>query len=378
MPPSRRDSLKWFASTGVTMVTGRFFGGCRSSKVGRSRSVVTNVVPLPAGVKPWPTRDPFLFCVHHHDRYPKGNASLGPAASLTDRRLGYDFSGLDGWRMYHGSVVPGFPRHPHRGFETITMVNQGLCDHSDSLGAKARYGYGDVQWLTTGAGIQHAEMFPLLRHDAVNPLELFQIWLNLPRRQKLVTPHFSMFWNEEMPVLTFRDMKGARGKIKIIADGNDTSTAPAPPPNSWAADAVADLALWTLEFEPYASFTLPSCKPETLRSLYFYEGGTLDVQSQSVPVGHRIDLDRPVPVQLQNGALRAKLLLLQAKPLGESVVRYGPFVMNTKDEIGQAVRDHRRTKFGGWPWSTDDPVHGFEATRFALHENGRLEKPKAI
>src|SRR5262245_65515327 len=130
------------------------------------------------GAPPWPTIDPFLFCVHHHDAYPAGNEALGPDAELTARDLGMDFSGGDGWNMYHGLVVPGFPQHPHRGFETVTYVRRGLIDHSDSLGAAARFGRGDTQWLTAGGGIVHSEMFPLLEEDSDNPLELFQIWLN--------------------------------------------------------------------------------------------------------------------------------------------------------------------------------------------------------
>src|SRR5580704_6754982 len=143
---------------------------------------------------PWQTSDPFLFCVHHDDAYPAGNEHLGPAASLAGRHMGQDFAGKDGWRMYHGAVVPGFPQHPHRGFETVTIIRRGLIDHSDSLGATARFGAGDVQWLTAGGGIVHAEMFPLLDRSAPNPLELFQIWLNLPGEDKLVEPHFAMLW----------------------------------------------------------------------------------------------------------------------------------------------------------------------------------------
>jgi redox-sensitive bicupin YhaK (pirin superfamily) len=148
---------------------------------------------------PWHTQDPFLFCVHHDDAYPEGNEQLGPNASLAGRKLGMDFEGKDGWRMYHGDVVPGFPQHPHRGFETVTLVRRGLIDHSDSLGATARFGGGDAQWLTAGEGIVHSEMFPLLNPTEPNPLELFQIWLNLPSVGKLVPAHFSMLWEQSIP-----------------------------------------------------------------------------------------------------------------------------------------------------------------------------------
>src|SRR3954454_12015900 len=127
---------------------------------------------------PWETADPFLFCVHHDDAYPEGNERFGSAASLAGRNIGQDFAGKDGWRMYHGDVVPGFPQHPHRGFETVTIARRGFIDHSDSLGATARFGHGDTQWMTAGKGIVHSEMFPLRQRDASNPLELFQIWLN--------------------------------------------------------------------------------------------------------------------------------------------------------------------------------------------------------
>ena len=104
---------------------------------------------------PWVTVDPFIFTVHHHDRFPVATAEMGPATTEGRRDVNADPS-TPGWSMYYGDVVPGFPEHPHRGFETITITRRGTIDHSDSLGATARYGEGDVQWLTAGAGIQHA------------------------------------------------------------------------------------------------------------------------------------------------------------------------------------------------------------------------------
>lgn len=100
---------------------------------------------------------------------------MGPAASLAGRSIGQDFAPNQPWRMYHGEHVPGFPAHPHRGFETVTIVTKGLVDHSDSLGAAGRFGFGDVQWMTAGKGVQHCEMFPLINQEQDNPLELFQI-----------------------------------------------------------------------------------------------------------------------------------------------------------------------------------------------------------
>src|SRR5690554_248133 len=154
-----------------------------------NEKMISNIKPLQFT---WETKDPFLFCVHHLDHYPPGNERMGPAASLEGRQLGQDFTGKDGWRMYHGKTVPGFPAHPHRGFETVTVVLNGFIDHSDSAGAAARYGNGDVQWMSAGQGLQHSEMFPLLNSDKDNTLELFQIWLNLPGDKKYSAPHFVM------------------------------------------------------------------------------------------------------------------------------------------------------------------------------------------
>ena len=127
------------------------------------QSPIISIKPL---AQRWETIDPFLFCVYHDDMYPESNGEMGiKPAQLAGRDIGQDFSRKDGWSMYHGTPVPGFPGHPHRGFETVTIVRKGLIDHSDSLGATARFGGGDVQWLTAGKGIVHSEMFPLLAAD---------------------------------------------------------------------------------------------------------------------------------------------------------------------------------------------------------------------
>lgn len=322
----------------------------------------------------WQVLDPFLFCAHHDDPYPAGNAQLGPAASLAGRNLGQDFDAANGWRMYHGQVVPGFPSHPHRGFETVTVVRRGLVDHSDSLGAAARYGHGDVQWLTAGKGIVHAEMFPLLDRSGPNPLELFQIWLNLPAVDKFADPHFSMFWRHTIPKRVLRDAAGKASEVTVIAGRFGDATPNAPPPQSWAARAEAQVAIWTLRLEPGAKLTLPAAPAGTNRKLYFFRGSSLKINGFELAGQTAARLRPDLPALLENGADEAEALLLQGKPIGEPVVQSGPFVMNTRTEIQQAYADFRATRFGGWPWQSADPVHGQEQAHFARHPDGRTER----
>lgn len=370
---NRRTALGLLASAPVIVA-------CRESSAhGTSSSVIEPLVPDPVlsaeplGNPPWPTRDPFLFCVHHYDAYPAGNGQFGPKASLAGRRLGQDFAPHQDWRMYHGQAVPGFPSHPHRGFETVTVVRRGLVDHADSLGAAARYGAGDVQWLTAGGGIVHAEMFPLLDESGPNPLELFQIWLNLPSTDKMVAPHFSMLWSHSIPRQTLLDAQGRATHVEVIAGSLGAQRAPSPPPKSYASRKDSDVAIWTLRMAPSAQFSLPAAKPDTRRMLYFYRGDTLKVGATSYRVGQALELRANLEVPLANGSQETELLLLQGRPIEEPVVQYGPFVMNTPAEIQKAFADYRATGFGGWPWPDDAPVHAREE-RFARHADGRIER----
>jgi quercetin 2,3-dioxygenase len=327
----------------------------------------TVIETFPLGF-PWHTADPFLFCVHHDDAYPAGNDQLGPAASLAGRDLGQDFAGVDGWRMYHGRTVPGFPGHPHRGFETVTIARRGLIDHSDSLGAAARFGRGDVQWLTAGKGIVHSEMFPLLDPAAPNPVELFQIWLNLPRADKLVDPHFSMLWADQIPHVALPD----GGDITVIA-GRVGDIAPlAPPPHSWAARPESDVAIWSIRLAG-GRWTMPPARPGTNRTLYVFRGALTADGTQLANIGARLRPDAAVEL-----AGEGEALVLQGRPIGEPVVQYGPFVMNTRAEIQQAFVDYQRTQFGGWPWPDEAPVHPRDAGRFARHADGRVERAVAL
>lgn len=312
---------------------------------------------------PWETIDPFLVCAHHLDHYPPGNASLGPDVPLLS-----DAPAGKGWRMYFGQTVPGFPAHPHRGFETITIVRQGVVDHSDSMGASARYGAGDVQWLTAGRGVVHAEMFPLLDPIKPNPLELFQVWLNLPARNKMVAPNFKMFWAKEIPRYVFTGAGGTTVVTCIVGtpQGIDGRVPPSPPAGSWGADPDSDLAIWTVKMAPGAKWRLPPAAGKaTRRQLFFFSGSTLTIDGASVGAGYAIEVDCSTAVELANGSTEAEILLLQGRPLAEPIVQHGPFVMNSLDEIRQAYADYRETRFGRWTWPTNDPDHGSVKGRFA-------------
>ena len=338
-----------------------------------------------------PGIDPFIFGAYHQDDYPKGNGQLGPDESLlAGREIGMDFGHPSGWSMYHGDKVPGFPAHPHRGFETVTIVRKGLVDHADSLGATARYGEGDVQWLTTGSGVQHAEMFPLVHEDKGNLLDLFQLWLNLPAKHKMVPAGFTMFWAGDIPHVVLANAEGKRTEVEVIAGefapvdavvagASPASPGPvkplAPPPNSWASQPGADVAIWILRMAPGASITLPAASASARRAVYLTTGSTLTVGSQRFDQRVMVEVKADAQAPLHNeGSELIEVLVLQGKPIGETVAQRGPFVMNSQQELMRAIQDYQRTEFGGWPWPTAQHTHGQQG-RFAQHPDGRVEKP---
>jgi len=325
---------------------------------------------------PWETYDPFLFCAFHHDTYPVGQSHLGPdPALLAGRRLGEDFGNKTGWNMYHGETIPGFPAHPHRGFETVTIAEKGLVDHSDSIGASGRFGNGDVQWMTAGRGVQHSEMFPLLNKEESNELLLFQIWLNLPARSKMVKPHFAMFWNEKIPVVKQVNAQNRTSEIKLVAGQFENQKALNPAPDSWAADDSNQVAIWIIHMEPNAELDLGQVESSVNRTLYYYEGSGVEMNDAVVSSMHSIRIDSDQNLHVRNGDTRSYFLYLQGKPIAEPVAQYGPFVMNTQEEISNAFREYQKTQFGGWPWPKHDHVHDTERGRFAIHANGKEEIP---
>jgi hypothetical protein len=286
------------------------------------------------------------------------------------RGNGSDFNPDVPYRMYHGTKIPGFPQHPHRGFETITATIEGIIDHADSAGNGGRYGLGDLQWMTAGKGIVHSEMFPLIKTDEPNPTRFFQIWLNLPARSKMVNPHFEMFWAPNVPKWKSEDGLASAtlwvGNNYLGVQKNNS-----PPPDSWASDEANDVALVHLTLQPGASFTLPKAHERTVnRSLFYIEGPAgMIVDGKKIQSKQSLVLDPEEEVVLElprDASGPGEFLWMQGKPIEEPVAQYGPFVMNTREEIVQAFSDYQETQFGEWPWPREDMVFPADKGRFAL------------
>lgn len=332
---------------------------------------ILNIEPLGF---PWKTQDPFLFCAYHRDEYPNGNTTMGPnQEQLKGRNIGQDFMLKNGWRMYHGRTIPGFPYHPHRGFETITINKEGVVDHSDSLGAAGRFMGGDVQWMTAGSGIQHSEMFPLVNEDKENPLEIFQIWLNLPKVSKMVAPHFKMLWKEDIPIVTHKDSSDKITTIQIVSGHLNGVQSLKATPDSWAANPKNSVGVYTVEMEAGVIWTLPKTSSDANRSIFFYKGDTVEIDETTIEKDRLIEAVANEDILIQNGNARAYFLILEGQPINEPVVKHGPFVMNTEEEIRETMREYGRTQFGGWPWDQTEVVHSKNKGRFALHSDGTEE-----
>jgi len=331
--------------------------------------VITKLQPIEFQ---WPVQEPFLFCVHHNDRYPAGNKNFGLEPKyFVGRDMGQDFTPKDGFRIYHGAEIPGFPVHPHRGFETITIVRKGYVDHADSLGAAGRYGEGDVQWMTAGSGVQHSEMFPLLHQDKENTVELFQIWLNLPKKDKMVPADFKMLWANKIPKIS----TDPKVEVSLICGEYQGQKYCEAPKNSWAQEPNNEVNILLVKMESGASFKYPAAKNKTNRTLYFFEGDGITVNGQAVSKKQAMFLDSSHKLEVAANSAGVELLILEAKPIGEPIVQHGPFVMNSKEEIHQTINDYQRTHFGGWKWPREDMFHGAKIEKFAKYPDGRIEKP---
>ena len=144
-------------------------------------------------------------------------------------------------------------------------------------------------------------------------------------------------------------------------------------PDSWASNTQNAVGVYTVKMEANANWTLPKTSPEANRSIFFYKGNEIKIEENTISYDSIIELEANADVEIQNENQEAYFLILEGKPIGEPVAQHGPFVMNTQEEIRQAMKDYGKTQFGGWPWSETEVVHPSNKGRFALHSNGKEE-----
>lgn len=228
----------------------------------------------------------------------------------------------------------GAPDHPHRGFETVTYMLEGAMVHKDSAGNSGKLNPGDVQWMTTGSGVIHSEMPSAELLAKGGRLHGFQLWVNLPQRDKMIAPRYQDTLSENIPFIKSPDGKVA---VKVIAG------------ESFGASAVINtrtpILYLHIKMEPFSQFQ--QSLPKDYNAFAYVIGGALNSNSQ-VAASDRLMLftNDGDHVLLKTGNNVADFLLIAGQPLNEPVARYGPFVMNTKSEIVQAIDDFNSGRFG--------------------------------
>ncbi len=261
--------------------------------------------------------DPFLFLNHHGPQvYAPGNSGLP------------------------------FGPHPHRGFATVTFIRQGELVHSDSAGHESIITSGGVQWMSAGAGIVHAELSPTSFCDRGGPLEILQLWVNLPSRLKMTAPHYVGLQHADIPVLKLAD---ARVAVQLVAGTWSASPVPAATGDAPRGPVVPLTDMMLASITIAAGGTLDLQVPRAHTIFCYAITGALQINGRAVQMRQLVDFAGDGEGVQITATADAALLFGHAAPFGEPVVAYGPFVMNTEQEIAEAIRDYKAGRFGAGP-----------------------------
>lgn len=248
--------------------------------------------------------DPFLFLNHH------GPQTYGP-----------DNHGLP------------FGPHPHRGFETVTFILDGMLTHQDSAGHESIIRAGGVQWMTAGRGIIHAEISPREFLREGGRLELLQLWINLPGRLKMSPPAYTGLQREQIPALP---VAGGKGILHLVAGQWDGVTGP--------VASLTGVFMSTLDLQAGATLRVPDLQA---RAVFLYVvRGSLTINGQRVAGFHLAELNAGGDALELSAEEDSLVLFGHAEPIGEPLVAHGPFVMNTREEIAAAIADYQAGRFG--------------------------------
>ena len=227
----------------------------------------------------------------------------------------------------------GVGSHPHRGFETVTIVYDGEVEHRDSTGAGGIIGAGDVQWMTAGGGIIHEEFHSSAYAASGGPFEMVQLWVNLPASQKMTPARYQAILDAQIPAVA---LPGGAGRVRVIAGSFDGRQGPA---HSFTPMNVLDMRL-------AAGHRLQLAQPEGWSTLVVVLAGTVQINDGTTLGAAEMASLSTQGTQLTLAAQEdAKLLLLAGEPIAEPVVGYGPFVMNSEQQIAQAIDDFNRGHF---------------------------------
>jgi redox-sensitive bicupin YhaK (pirin superfamily) len=252
-----------------------------------------------------PQLDPFLLLNHHGPQvFPPGNRGLP------------------------------FGPHPHRGFETVTFIAEGVLVHRDTGGHESAISAGGVQWMTAGRGLEHAEESPAEFKRNGGALDLLQLWINLPARLKFTEPRYIGLQKDEVPSVAADD---GRAIINVIAGEVAGQRGP--------IESLTGVTMTTISLQDCGRVTLPAPRGRTV-FLYVVRGRAA-VGGKDVEAFHLAEMNDDGDAVEIIAAGEALLLFGHADPIGEPVVQHGPFVMNTRDEILEAIRDYQAGKFAG-------------------------------
>ncbi|PAA95136.1 pirin family protein [Serratia fonticola] len=234
----------------------------------------------------------------------------------------------------------GVGQHPHRGFETVTIVYQGEVEHRDSTGSGGVIGPGDVQWMTAASGILHEEFHSKDFSQKGGTIEMVQLWVNLPAKDKMAAPGYQTLLNQDIPVVPLADNAG---QVRVIAGNYGGHAGP--------ARTFSPINVWDMKLNAGHTTTLQVEEGHTL-AVVMLHGAILVNGEQIVRETQMVLLDRAGDSITLEANGDVSLLVLSGEPIDEPIVGYGPFVMNNEAEIQQAFRDFNSGQFGAMPLST--------------------------